>query len=71
MRETTIGKNSKDQKDISLFRKETQDFYKCTMKVSDSKYNYKFFQNFTRDIDRKSNLDNFWKENWAIIKKII
>ena len=71
MRETTIGKNSKDQKDISLFRKETQDFYKCTMKVTDSKYNYKFFQNFTKDIDRKSNLDSFWKENWAIIKKII
>ena len=71
MRETTIGKNSKDQKDISLFRKETQDFYKCTMKVTDSKYNSRFFQNFTKDIDRKSNLDNFWKKNWAIIKRII
>lgn len=70
-REKTIGKSSEDQKDIALFRKEAQDFYKCTMKVSDKKYNYKFFQNLTKSIDGKSELDDFWKKHWLIIKKII
>ena len=63
-RERAFKKPSGDRNDISKFRKEKQDFYKCTMKIYEKEYDKIFF------IKYEPKAKHYWKEYWGLFLEV-